>query len=137
MSEYKIPEDGLRAALMVAPGATERWEKWLPRVLEVFIAWQSENPPVAPLHVVGRLIADYLISHPRCCDSECMQHVAVEWIRRMYLAPEPKPFNFENVRRYGHISSETMDRYEWVTGEDYDALLEAYRLMKQGKQLNW
>ena len=55
----------------------------------------------------------------------------------MYLVPEPKPFNFENVRRYVHISSETMDRHEWVTGKDYDALLEAYRLVKQGKQLNW
>lgn len=136
MSEYKIPEDGLRAA-MVDGEADSYGRGDVRKILRAFIAWQSEYPPVAPLHVVGQLIADYRISHPGCCDAECTQYAAVEWIRRMYLAPEPKPFNFENVRRYGHISSETMDRYEWVTGEDYDALLEAYRLVKQGKQLNW
>jgi hypothetical protein len=58
----------------------------------------------------------------------------------MYLAPEPNPkvAEFDNVRRYAHISTETMDRHEWVKAEDYDALLEAYRLKKQGVQkLNW
>ena len=92
--EYKVPEDGLRAAMMIAPGASEQWNDWLPRALKAFIRWQSENPPVPTLEQAESITLKSYTSDPNLPDhltTNIKINAMEEWVRRMYLAPQFDP----------------------------------------------
>ena len=107
---YAVPEDGLKAILF----AVESDQRITARpaiarlVLEAFIRWQSENPPVPEWHIIGQMIADYRLTHKGCCDTEVMRDVATEYVRRMYLAPEPEVP--EDVQAFWNVQPDAFAR---------------------------
>ena len=67
------------------------WERMASVALEAAIRWQAENPPVPTSEQLWDLCS---VLGPKMADivwSERDRAVIVEWIRRMYLAPEVGP----------------------------------------------
>lgn len=87
MSEYKIPEAMLEAAHRAAPhlGTVS-----LESALEAAIRYQSENPPVPTDKQAHVLWISQIFAGKTHSDREVARLCSIEWIRRMYRAPEPK-----------------------------------------------
>jgi len=93
--KYVVPEEGRRQARMALTGGVllpieDRGEVALDRVLLEFIQWQAENPKVPTRDEMDQLIVDW--DKSRSEDTTRFRYggfVAVEWQRRMYLAPQP------------------------------------------------
>ncbi len=81
-NKYVVPEDGLKAAQREALGGEFPVMDFMRRGVEAFIRWQSENPPVPSLLDIS--------SNLKPEGQQIAINESIEWIRRMYLAPEPK-----------------------------------------------
>ena len=98
-------------------------------VLKAALLWQKTNSPKPTqqqaLELRNLALAvnrNYGSTEPTAASCAA---VAVDWVGRMYDAPEPaRP---EDVQRFANISDETMAKHEWIMAEDYDVLLKAFR----------
>ena len=125
VSKYTVPEEGLKATVeaMKNPSGTKflSTEQCASLGLEAFIRWQSENLIVPSheqvIHLCEIFANRSVISY---CDS--VRAVAIEWLRIMYLAPEPEvpevPEEIEDLLCGGNIKT---------------LITEAYRRGKQSK----
>ena len=92
-SKYKVPKDArqfVASALYDAYGkqfekGEPYWHLQVSAALQAFIKWQSENPPVP----TEEQITDLRFTVDGDTYRERQKLIAVEWIRRMYLVPEP------------------------------------------------
>ena len=89
------------------------------KVLEAALRWLSENPQVPTDEQWASVCEDT----PGTRIDSCI----AEWQRRMFLAPEPKIVDFENVKRHIFSQDGRVGDGPMVLASDYDALLEAYR----------
>jgi len=131
MSNYVVPEGMLKAArktegewLMSRSAQAATAEGCSDVVLAAALRWQSENPQMPTDEQLASMRHDLRFRPGVDFD---IQKLCGEWLRRMYLAPEPEATDFDSVRRYANISTKTLAEHEWVKSEDYDSLLEAYR----------
>jgi hypothetical protein len=91
---YVVPKAGLEAAIEAA-GSTLKdtdWKQVVAVAVHAFIRWQAENP-IIPTHEQAIHLCEIFEDEsgsrrPDYCDS--VRAVAIEWQRRMYLAPEPE-----------------------------------------------
>jgi len=123
--KYVVPEGGLEVAKQVLRDKFAFVERdnstlgeYLKTSLEAFIRWQSENLIVPSheqvIHLCEIFANRSVISY---CDS--VRAVAIEWLRIMYLAPEPEvPKEIKDLLCGGNIKT---------------LITEAYRRGKQSK----
>ncbi len=81
--KYQVPASGLAAAMENAPEDLDPLAVAL--ILQAFVKWQSEHPIVPTeeqMTAVRVSVGFYPGDH---------RQLMAEWIRRMYLAPEPSP----------------------------------------------
>lgn len=107
------------------------------KAAEAFVRWQRENPP-KPTKLQAIALRELAIVTSSTYDRveptiASESAVAIEWVSRMYDAPEQEVPDFDSVRRYANISTETLAEHEWVKSEDYDSLLEAFRRVQKSK----
>ena len=136
MNKYLVPEEGLKAALEAwsvgyEGSPTLPMEKRIPTIIEAFIRWQSENPQVPNHEQTIALCKVYETQTERnYCQS--VRDVAVEWVRRMYIAPEPDmPEAIKDLLCpvFDHTGHKGL-----VEGATHDmGILEAYRRGLAGK----
>jgi hypothetical protein len=86
--KYVVPEGMLQCAVeaMKEPGGSKfrSTEQWAATGLEAAIRWLAENPIVPTKEQIDQI--DYFLDgEPNFVESH-----AVEWQRRMFLAPEPE-----------------------------------------------
>ena len=123
MSKYLVPEEGLKEAIAASDDYlrdNQSRDVHAKVILEAFIAWQSENPPV-PTEKQWSEVQFSVASRP----IDYQRDFAVEWIRRMYLAPEPEvPEELKDL-----LWGFDADRRE----EHQEDVIEAYRRGRAGK----
>jgi hypothetical protein len=131
--KYVVPEEGLKAAIDAA-GQTVKgcpWQEIVSTALEAFIRWQSENPPV-PTNGQIESMRDHIGSQTSWIAE--VRAICREWVRRMYLAPEPTVPDFDHVKRFVLDFNGIPTGDEMVLASNYDKLLNAYRRgQKAGK----
>jgi len=113
MSGKIVVPDGMLTAAMQAIGIPEQYKQThqVNKALEAALRWLSENPIVPTLDKFGPMQIDMRRSGLECTP----WNVAIEWQRRMFLAPEET------------LPSELIDiihgKNEWSPAD----ILEAYR----------
>lgn len=117
-TKYVVPEEGLKVAQREALGADFPTLDFMRLGIAAFIRWQSENLIVPSheqvIHLCEIFANRSVISY---CDS--VRAVAIEWLRIMYLAPEPEvPKEIKDLLCGGNIKT---------------LITEAYRRGKQSK----
>lgn len=137
MSEkkYVVPEKMLRAAtasVMKIHGYGETSSRYdyesheanCRIALEAALRWLGENPIVPTQEQLESLTSDWRLMGTPCCST---QFIAVEWQRRMFLAPEPEIPEEVKDLLYGECAS-------FTAAERVDArIIEAYRRGKRSK----
>jgi len=133
VSKYTVPEEGLKATVeaMKNPSGTKflSTEQCASLGLEAFIRWQSENLIVPSheqvIHLCEIFANRSVISY---CDS--VRAVAIEWLRIMYLAPEPEvPEEIKDLL----LTEQSHKDVQPLKGELNSLIMEAYRRGKASK----
>ena len=123
MSKYVVPEGGLQVG-RAAYSAYVTAEGGARRILEAFIAWQSENPPVpTELDVAGMCGALHGEGLGTTYPS-LHKWLPVEWIRRMYLAEPEVP---EAIKGMQKIDFHSVQNQEQLDSALMPLMLEVYR----------
>lgn len=60
-------------------------------VLEAALGWLSDNPPVPTVAQCREMLEGWNASEDETTYPEMSQFECAEWVRRMFLAPEPAP----------------------------------------------
>lgn len=131
-----VPEGMLKAAIERSRHSTlglSGHDKVIENVVEAALLWQKTNSPKPTqqqaLELRNLALAvnrNYGSTEPTAASCAA---VAVDWVGRMYDAPEPaRP---EDVQRFANISDEIMAKHEWIMAEDYDVLLKAFRNLQK------
>ena len=134
--KYVVPEGGLEVAKQVLRDKFAFVERdnstlgeYLKTSLEAFIRWQSENLIVPSheqvIHLCEIFANRSVISY---CDS--VRAVAIEWLRIMYLAPEPEvPEEIKDLL----LTEQSHKDVQPLKGELNSLIMEAYRRGKASK----
>ena len=88
--KIEVPEGMLKAA-----GEASGWVPWqevavIPKILEAALNWLADNPIVPT--------ADQMLKMSREIDAMTSINIAVEWQRRMFLAPELPPEEIADLK---------------------------------------
>jgi hypothetical protein len=133
-----VPEKGLNAAVDASTKAQvdEISEAQIKAILEAFLRWQRENPPVQKAMQLRELLGDGW-SDSTCEGTMTWETLALllpEWVRRMYDAP-PEPQLGLDVKAVKDLLWDgTAIDVENRSGKRHDEhILEAYRRGRESK----
>jgi len=136
MSESRIVvPDGMLTAAMHAIGIPEQYKQThqVNKALEAALRWLSENPIVPTDEQVKAI--HHSATEAACTSKSILPFFAIEWQRRMFLAPEPEiPEDIrdliygDEVAATGLVKGGTFD-------ESNQRVLEAYRRGQKSKSV--
>ena len=136
MSEpkYVVPEgmlkavqDKIRQEITQGPSNSQ---DYFVTIIEAALRWQSENPPVPTDAQLDALMEEFV---EQCTETCSNRYIPVEWIRRMYLVPEPEePESVDAVKDLMFGIPYTGNNTASEQAHNF-AILEAYRRGKAGK----
>lgn len=84
--KYVVPEGGLKAALSSQnPPFVFGQESGIRAALEAFVRWQSESSPMPTDEQLRQMMRGFSV-----LTKDTVSMIVMEWIRRIYLVPEPE-----------------------------------------------